>query len=151
MVLMRPCEQPHDFKYRSGNIRYQTERRRGARMLETYYYTMCICPAHSSIVSPSAAGMSSSSSPSIAFLAAFSASSKMSFGTSWCLPLVGPSLELIQDISSSKSLSLLSSCATCMILAASFTPASSDRLPDARSSFSSSAFAACLPFPVAAP
>lgn len=106
---------------------------------------------YSSIVSPSAAVVSSSSSPSIDFLAAFSASSKMCLGTSWCRPFVGPSAELIHVISNSKSLSLLSSWATYMIRAASLTPASSDRLPDARSSFSSSALAACLPFPVAAP
>ncbi len=44
--------------------------------------TSLSCQVHSSIVSPSAAVVSSSSSPSIAFLAAFSASSKRLFGTS---------------------------------------------------------------------
>jgi len=65
---------------------------------------------YSSICSPLFS--SSSSSPSSARLAAFSASSRSSLGTSSWRPLVGPSTELIHDISSSNSLSLLSSCAT---------------------------------------
>lgn len=106
---------------------------------------------YSSIVSPPPIAVSSSSSPSIARLAKVSASSRSSFGTCSCLPLVGPSEELIQDISSSKSLSLLSSCAAYMMRAASLTPCSRDRFPDERSNFSSSALAVCRPFPVAAP
>jgi hypothetical protein len=62
--------------------------------------------AHSSIFP------SSSSSGSNAFFASLSASSLNSFGTSSCRPLVGPLTALTQVISSSKSLSLLSSCAT---------------------------------------
>lgn len=111
----------------------------------------CSSRIYSSIVSPPPAAVSSSSSPSIARLANFSASSRTSCGTSWCLPFVGPSNELTHDISSSNSLSLLSSCATYIIRAASLTPCSSERFPDDRSSFSNSAFAACRPFPVAAP
>jgi hypothetical protein len=72
------------------------------------YYTPLspVSCAHSSILP------SSSSSGSSAFFANLSASSLNSFGTSSCRPLVGPLTALTHVISSSKSLSLLSSCAT---------------------------------------
>ena len=61
--------------------------------------------------SSSSSYSSISSSPSSAFFANLSASSRSSLGTSSCLPFVGPLTALTHVISSSNSLSLLSSCA----------------------------------------
>ena len=74
---------PRNMATIGGPISKVEERLRSAcRMLTLYYYMKRSYKAHSSIVSPSAAVGSSSSSPSSAFFANLSASSRICLGTS---------------------------------------------------------------------